>query len=174
MGKGNVCTFGAYEGLFFVDEDNIVSLYSLKNEDSITRLEFDKLNEDDQLLYEYDEISTQERYCQFVDNFCDDFIRICPSFERVKNRHYDVIMENKIFEIKVVDNQWSYAFMLIQKEHWMGDVYAGLQKKHYKSYLNKMAEALFKQVSSLGTYKGAWTSGTLSITEWEANGRKAV
>jgi hypothetical protein len=70
-------------------------------------------------------------------------------------------MENQLFEIKIEDNEWSYAVKLLQKEPGYDYDYTGLQKKHYKNYLNAIKEVLLELFPSIGCYGGAWTHGTI-------------
>jgi len=88
--------------------------------------------------------------------------------DRWYDRDIHVILESKLFEIAIVDNEWSFAVMLLQKE----DAPAGLQKKHYEFYLRKIRDALFEQFSQLGVYECAWTSGTIDRPKNFFEGRK--
>ena len=72
-------------------------------------------------------------------------------------------MENSLFEIKIVDNEWSYAIELIQKENDYDDCLSGLQKKHYQSYLDGMKDILLGMFPEIGCYCGnPWTHGTIT------------
>ena len=60
-------------------------------------------------------------------------------------------------------------FELIQKESEYGDVdLSGLQKQHYRHYLDAIQGILLEQFGEVGIYTGPWTSG--KITKGESNG----
>ena len=143
MGRSNVCVHGPYEGLYYVDYDNF---YVNKVDNETDNREFD------QVYMEHT-----------IDNFKYEMMKsgVFTECDRWHHGWYHndihVILESKLFEIAIVDNEWSYAVMLLQKE----DAPVGLQKKHYESYLRKIRDALFEQFSKLGVYGGAWTHGTI-------------
>lgn len=116
--------------------------------------------------WEYSAVDT----CQWDDDvfskFITDFQKRFPSFKECNkwvSREQHAILESKLFYIALQDNEWSLAVELLQKE----DPYLtleNLQKRHYQAYLDGIREALFDQFETLGTYTGAWTSGTISRT----------
>ena len=142
MGRGNVCVHGPYEGLYYVDYDYFYYVDVDEDDNEIGEREFDQ---------QYMEDS--------IDNFKYKMLKTDAFTECDRWRHGEihVILENELFEIAITDNDWSYAVMLLQKE----DAPEDLQKKHYKSYLRKIRDALFEQFSELGVYGGSWTSGTI-------------
>ena len=102
-------------------------------------------------------------------------MRRYPSFEEPNqtwlpnHRNGKVILENKLFYIIVEDNEWAEAVELIQKESEYGDVdLSGLQKQHYRHYLDAIQDILLEQFGEVGIYTGPWTSG--KITKGESNG----
>jgi len=142
MGRGNVCVHGPYEGLYYVNYDNFY-FNELDDNDNVTgELGFDQV---------YMEHTIENFKCEMLKS---GVFTECDSWHY---RDIHVILESKLFEIAIVDNEWSYAVMLLQKE----DAPVGLQKKHYESYLRKIRDALFEQFSKLGVYGGAWTHGTI-------------
>lgn len=175
MGRGNVCVTGPYEGLFYIDNGDI---HVYRRDDPMAEepevrlmrdLDYAELTSGDWL---YDEWGTGEEQDDIEECFIDAFTRRFASFSRVepnrwaKNGPYGdpsrrVIMENKLFLVAVEDNEWSLAVELIQQETPYDDHLAGLQKRHYQKYLDGIRDALFERLDSLGTYGGAWTSGTI-------------
>ena len=174
MGRGNVCVFGKYEGLYYIDNDKI-DCYQRKVRDIDEDEEEEEVDSEIYLgedipyseyqNYVYDEIETSFRYEEVVSELKRSIKKRCHSFKDCDlwiDRERQAILENKLFYICLCDNQWSIAVMLIQKEPEYGDKdLEGLQKCHYKGYLEIIKEALFEQFDEIGTYSGAWTSGTL-------------
>lgn len=170
MGRGNVCVTGPYEGLFYIDYDDL---------DEYCRVDEETDEVEHRLLGElsYEELTggewkLDERQSRLnwedakLDLICALMAKF-PSFVRSNEWIEDdrqVILENDLFYIAVADNQWSQAVMLVQKEHCYFD-YSGLQKRHYQRYLDGIRDALFEQFETLGTYGGAWTSGRISRKE---------
>ena len=79
-----------------------------------------------------------------------------------------VMLENGLFFVCLVDNEWSVAVELIQKDYNTGDYddfMPSLQRRHYKNYLEGMKNCLLELYPEIGVYKGAWTSGTIKRSE---------
>lgn len=152
MGRSNVCVHGPYEGLYYVDYDNFY---------------YNELDDDDNMTGElgFDQVYMEHT----IDNFKYEMMKsgVFTECDRWHHNDIHVILESKLFEIAIADNEWSYAVMLLQKE----DATIGLQKKHYESYLRMIRDALFEQFSKLGVYGGAWTSGTIYRPENFFEGR---
>ena len=162
MGRGNTCVFGKYEGLYYVDRDYI-DCYVAKemNEDG----EYEEkmlgdLSMGDFGDYDYDYALSEMYYEDFVYEFISMMEKKFKSFGTTGN-NYGVVMENNLFEIEIEDNEWSYAVKLIQKEDDYDNHLEGLQKKHYKNYLNGIKVILLELFPSIGCYGGAWTHGTI-------------
>lgn len=171
MGRGNVCVTGPYEGLFYIDNDDLLIYrhrYAVELSDDEKRFLRD-IDVSEMLYWEYSEIDSD---C-FMDGVEEQFIESMQSRFKSFYRRYDffvgdarVCLENELFYVAFEDNQWSMAVKLLQKEHWCYD-YAGLQKQHYQRYLDGIRDALFEQFETLGTYTGAWTSGTINRKEFQ-------
>ena len=177
MGKGNVGVAGAYEGLFYIDNEDF-HVYR-RNDDLddwpetrlMRDLDYAELTGDGWL---FDEEGTANEEDDVLECFKDDFCRRFPSFQRtepdtwIRNGAYgnlcrQVILENGLFYVCVEDNEWSLAVELIQKEEMWGDVWMeNLQKQLYQKYLDGMKTSLLKRLPGIGTYKGAWTSGRIT------------
>lgn len=161
MGCGNVCVHGDFEGLYYIDKDYI-DIYTSKEADDNGEYNSKLLSEmtmsdfDD---FDYDEYLSMLRYEDFVSNFVCMIKQKFSSFFR-HDRDYGTILENGLFKIKIVDNEWSYAIMLIQKDDDYGNL-TNLQSKHYKNYLDGIKTILLDLFPSIGYYTGAWTSGII-------------
>lgn len=163
MGRGNVCVFGDYEGLYYADRDYL-DCYIAKEADDYGEYEERMLGDmsmADFNDFDYDDVLSQMYYDDFVYEFINMFCKKFKSFSKT-GKDYGVILENNLFEIEIEDNEWSYAVKLIQKECWYDNHLDGLQKKHYKNYLNGMKNILLELFPSIGCYCGAWTSGTIT------------
>lgn len=163
MSRGNTCVFGKYEGLYYVDRDYIdcyVSKVADENGEYINKLQCDMSYPEDYNNFDYDDILFSIYYNDFIQNFTSMMENKFKSFVSTGN-DYGTIMENSLFEIKVEDNEWSYAVKLIQKESGYENL-EGLQKKHYKNYLNGIKTILLDLFPSIGCYGGAWIHGTIT------------
>lgn len=158
MGRGNVCVTGDYEGLYYIDWDYF-KVYLLDDDG----------NETDEIDYDAQADFMRE---ELMGEFRRLFVKRFPSFYLVdkwlggchihENRH--AILENGLFYICLVDNEWSMAVELIQKDYNTGDYgdfLPSLQRRHFKNYLEGMKNCLFELYPEIGIYKGAWTSGTI-------------
>lgn len=149
MGRGNVCVFGKYEGLYYVDWDNFSNEYEDGDGNIVTDYDFQR----------------EEWECALAE-FVSDFKKKYKSFSDCNkwiSREEKAVLENSLFYIAVEDNEWSMAVKLIQKEqdyYSSGNIH-NLQKGLYKKYLEGMKNCLFNQFDEIGTYGGAWTSGTI-------------
>lgn len=159
MGRGNVCTFGKYEGLYYADRDYLDFYVPIDGEADEGKL-LEEMEHNDFSDYEYDEFISRSYYEDFISEFISLFRGKFKSFSAT-GKDYGVILENDLFEIEVEDNQWSYAVKLIQKEHWCFSL-EGLQAKHYKNYLEGIKNAMLEIFPSIGCYSGAWTSGRIT------------
>ncbi len=174
MGRGNCCTTGAYEGLWYIDNGDF-HVYRLGDrfaEDPETRLlrelDYDELTGDD---WYFDEEGTMTEREDIEECFMEDFTKLFPSFERAGSGQwlrYDrrVLLESKLFYVCIEDNEWSLAVELIQKEEPYGTVWMeNLQGRLYEKYLEGMKLCLLMRLPSIGYRKGAWMSGTIKREE---------
>lgn len=172
MGCGNVCVTGKYEGLYYIDRD-YTDVYRRSDDEFETRLReelsYDELTGGDWL---YDEWESAEEYDDVLDCFVESFTRMFPVFKRVDkdkwlDRSIRVILESKLFYVGVEDNEWSVAVKLLQRDDPYDNHLEGLQKRHYQQYLGGMKKALLERLPSIGTYIGAWSSGTITRDDKE-------
>lgn len=149
MGRGNVCVFGEYEGLYYVDWDNFSNQYEDEFGNVIIDYDFQKEQWEDSLFQFVCDF--KKKYKSFSD--CNQWI----------SRTEKAVLENSLFYIVVEDNEWNIAVKLIQKEQGYYDRgnIENLQAKHYKNYLEGIKECLFNQFEELGIYGGPWTSGRI-------------
>lgn len=174
MGRGNVCTFGKYEGLYYIDNDHI---YVYRDSEDMS--DYPEIRLMGELDYEeltgyrwvYDEEGTMNEEDDILECFMYEFARMFPSFKRVEpGRWLDscrrLILESGLFYIAVEDNEWSLAVELIQKEKpWDDARIEHLQKRLYKKYLEGVKKALLMRLPSIGTRCGAWQSGIVKREE---------
>lgn len=160
MGRGNVCVFGDYEGLYYADRDYLDFYIPIDGEADDGKF-LGEMSHNDFGDYEYDEFISRSYYEDFIAEFVSMFCKRFKSFSETGN-DYGVILENNLFEIEIEDNQWSYAVKLIQKEDDWDDHLVGLQKKHYQTYLDGMKNILLELFPSIGSYSGAWTSSRIT------------
>ena len=167
MGKGNVCTLGKYEGLYYIDNDDI---HVYRRDDPtdeepetclMRELDYEELTGDQWLLDEYGTMEEQE---DIEEAFVDAFTKMFPSFSRPNsdqwlNQTRRVLLENGLFYICLEDDEWSVAVELIQKEEPWGDAWMeNLQKRWYERYLDGIKRCLLDRLPSICIYTGAWTS----------------
>lgn len=163
MGRGNICTKGDFEGLYFVDREYL-DMYSHKQDTNNILYLHDIYHSNVSLSdFDYDEFSSQSNFEYFIETFKTDFMSRFKSFTNNENNYFGTILESELFEVVIRDNEWSYAVCLIQKEETYYDNYnkANLQKKHYQTYLNGIKECLFNQFEEIGKYNGPWTHSTI-------------
>lgn len=160
MGRGNVCVFGDYEGLYYADRDYLDFYVPIDGEADEGKF-LGELSHNDFSDYEYDEFLSRIYYEDFI---CDFVYLMNKKFKSLSKtgEEYGVIMKNNLFEIEIEDNQWSYAVKLIQIEDDYDNHLVGLQKKHYQTYLNGIRDVLLELFPTIGSYAGAWTSGRIT------------
>lgn len=154
MGRGNVCVFGDYEGLYYADRGYLDFYVPIDGETD------DGKFHNDIEYNEFDEFLSRMYYEDFINDFIYLFKKKFKSFTETGD-DYGVILQNNLFTIEIEDNMWSYAVKLIQKECWYDNHLEGLQKKHYENYLDGIKDVLLELFPSIGCYGGAWTHGTI-------------
>ena len=167
MGKGNVCVFGKYEGLYYIDNDDLACYrrkdYQQTGDDEHTvrrNIPFEELEE-----WEYDDVSSEWWFDEVMEQLEEDIKSRFKSFARcdkwLTNTQH-AFLQNGLFYICTEDNEWSVAIELIQKkDEFAGERKENLQRQHFKNYLKGIRNALFNQFEEIGAYGGAWTHMTL-------------
>lgn len=146
MGRGNVCTYGDYEGLFYVDWNYfLIHFYDDENGCETDEVDYDQMNDcmEDDLVGNFPALF-MKRFSSFVR--CDKWI------DRGECR---AIMESPLFYVCLQDNEWSMAVELIQRETY-DDRLSSLQKRHYHTYLDGIRDCLFELFPELGVRNGPW------------------
>ena len=167
MGRGNCRVTGEYEGLFYVDNDELL-VYHHKDAPEDTRLLKDVPYGEMDTIWLFDEEGTMVQDDYFRETFFEDVKARFPSFNTCDrwvgwNNDLHAVMENRLFYICMEDNEWSLAVELIQRDD-VGTLH-GLQAGLYQRYLDGIRDALFEQFDTLGVYGGPWTSGRIRREE---------
>ncbi len=165
MGRGNVCTTGRYEGLWYIDND-FLAVYRHKDTDERymeNELGYEQLTSGD---YEYDQIDSEYEYEAMVEMLRTDITEKFHSFRYADkwvsnhgnrcDRH--AILENNLFFIALEDNECSVAVELLQKGP---EELAGLQARHYEHYLEAIKNIILDMYGQVSYRNGAWMSGTI-------------
>lgn len=173
MGRGNVCVFGKYEGLYYIDNDHI-HVYRRDNDSDdypetklMGELSYDELTGGD---WYYDEVGSMCELDDIEECISADFTARFRSFQRPQkecwhDRETRVLLESELFIIGLEDNEWSMAIKLLQKEDPYDNHLEGLQKRHHQRYLDALKEVLLDRLPSIGAYSGPWTSRTITREE---------
>lgn len=171
MGRGNVCVHGDYEGLYYVDYDNLNEYYREdENGDYEYKMGRDVTSDDLENGWQVSEYGSNEYFKDFVNEFKTSMINKFKSFEDT-GEDWGTILSNELFSIELEDNEWSVAVKLVENDGYKD--LSGLQSKHYERYLEGMKEALFEQFDEIGTYGGLWAHGTLKREDFEAEKKPA-
>lgn len=170
MGRGNVCVTGKYEGLYYIDRDDL-NVWYRETEDGCEELMQRELSCEDMTSgdWKFDQTGSQEEWDEAIESLIWKLHTKHPSFtecNRWLTNERKAVMQNKLFYVAVQDNEWSMAVMLIQKDSCYVSL-NGMQKKHYQNYLNSIRDILFEQFETLGVYAGAWTSGRISRSDFQ-------
>ena len=153
MGRGNVCVFGEYEGLYYIDNDHI---HVYRDSEDMSDYPETRLMG----ALDYGELIGGRWLFEKASG--DEWIRAGLYGDRSRR----VILESKLFYVCLEDNEWSLAVELIQKEEpWGLSWMENLQKRLYEKYLDGMKKALLNRLPSIGIRTGAWTSGTIKRDE---------
>ena len=155
MGISNCCVFGKYEGLYFIDYDDI-HVFRHKDCDLdgsaearfLRDLDYGELTGGDWI---FDDLATQIVQQEVLDSFTSDFLRMFPNFSKTCpdlwiSRSQKAILESPLFYLCLEDNNWSLAVELIQKEPPQGRSYAALQARCYQRYLTGIARCLLNHL----------------------------
>lgn len=166
MGRGNVCTHGVAEGLFFVDNE-FLQVYRLIDDDSdepvcVSPHEAWERERDNGEEFEYDETGSWLCYEDFKANLKAELKSKFKSLRDTDewiDRYQHAILENDLFYIVLEDNEWSVAVELIQKEDPYSDKLLGLQLGLYQKYLSGIKNTILDLFGEVGVYQCAWTHG---------------
>ena len=138
MGKANVHPTGEYEGVYYVDFENLLSY--TKKDDETERKTLKNISPWEMSDYEFDDVESQMNLENYRATLVDALKKRFPSFKEpvgwyvgIPGKH--ILLENDLFYIAVEDNEWSEAVELLQKEENSVSGYENLQKRHYQNYI---------------------------------------
>jgi len=176
MGRGNVATHNECEGLYYLDRDFLDAYVHVDNYDMEpkTARQLDKEN----IEYNYDGSSCDWKYSHMEsDDNWRNMIKVMqnsigkrfPSFyatDEWRDRDAHVILENGLFQIAVVDNEWSAAWCLLERTD-VDDTGANrtFMRRHYDTYLETIKQTLLDGWGEAIGYGGAWVHGRKYIKE---------
>lgn len=169
MGRGNCCVSGKYEGLYYIDNEDL-HLYTPRGETAWEDVELKLLRDitcEEMNDWDYSPIDTEQWFHDVMEEFKSEFVHRFPSFKPCDTwatRNSRAILENGLFYIAFEDNEWSTAVELLQKEVLERHI-EPLQKRLYSTYLEGIRDALFKQFDHIYIRTGPWTSSALSREE---------
>ncbi len=166
MGRGNVRVTGAYEGLYYINNDDLFVFTSLNEHgESETKL-LGELTAEELERYEFDNFQTRIRQDNVEEEILCGMQARFTSLEpcgRWISRTQKAIMENNLFYVALEDNEWSLAVELLQKEDDYANI-TGLQSRHWQAYLQGIRDILLGLFERIHIYAGPWTSGTRGVT----------
>ena len=192
MARGNVSTRNEYEGLFYLDFD-LLHVYRKINRcqcgsilgydfnvEPMTQwklmqmgVDYTKIGFDfsckSPVEWVYDQYESDDAWRSMICYMQEKITKRFPSF-RIVDRWkrcgtMRVVLENRLFDIAVVDNEWSATWMLLQSEDiedamWhKGESFAPLMSRHHQTYLDAIKDGLLQRYGECVGYGGAWTSG---------------
>ena len=185
MGRGNICVYGKFDGLYFLDKD-LLDVYnkvdrcecgSVKGFDYETEPKTARELSDAGIEYDYDgtnsewafdQFSTSDNWNEMINIMQEYFISLFKSFTKSNKwrgttaysstRNCHVVLESELFDIAIADNEWSVAWLLLERDD-IDDNKRPLMKRHYKTYLEALKNALVDFYGEATEYGGAWTSG---------------
>lgn len=162
---------GPYEGLFYIDNDDYhvycrSDAVELDEEDDIRLARDLSYEELCGVAWRFDMELTNCVWDDIESDLVKSFTKRFGSFERVTEQRWigcsvRGLMESRLFCIGIEDNEWSMAVKLLQKKNPYYRSLEGLQKRHFERYLDGIKCCLLEQLASIGTYRSAWTSGTI-------------
>ena len=180
MGRGNVCTHYECEGLYYLDRD-FLTVYrkAIKCEcGHVKGPNYDEESKTARELYKagieysfdgthtdwmYDQFESEDNWRLMIEIMCERFMAKFPSFYREdkwidNDRH--VVLESKLFRIAVVDNEWSAAWLLLERSD-IDDTGRNrtLMRRNYQKYLEAIKHILIDVWGEAIGYGGAWVSG---------------
>ena len=163
MGRGNCCTYGPYEGLWYIDRDLIDVYYNADTDESRVVRDIDLAEFPS---FTYSPWESEYNYDDMIEVITERMVAKFPSFTPVDrwvsdggtrcDRH--AFLENELFFIAVEDNEWSYAIELIQKGP---ENLSGLQKRFHQTYLDGIRDVILDYYGEVSFRRGAWMSGTI-------------
>jgi hypothetical protein len=178
MGRGNVCTHNEYEGLYYLNKDLLSSFRKIIRfarawghaYDAEPKTARELINEGIPYSYDvttdwlYDESISNDNWQAMVTYMCEQITKKYPSFKSAekqgRNGSGRIVLESAFFQIAVIDNEWSVAWCLLERDDISGTAgNRALMRRNYKSYLEAIKNALIDGWGEAIAYGGAWTHG---------------
>jgi len=180
MGRGNVCTHYECEGLFYLDRD-LLDVYNKTikcecghvkgpdyDEEPKTARELHKAGieysfDGTHTDWMYSQCESDDNWRQMIETMRDRLMARFPSFyseDKWIDRDRRVVLENELFHIAVVDNEWSAAWLLLERSD-IDDTGRNrtFMRRHYQTYLEAIKRILIDRWGEATGYGGAWVSG---------------
>jgi hypothetical protein len=191
MGCGNICTYYACEGLYYLDKDLLdiyrpvircacghVTGFDWSAEPKTARelskegiaYAYDGPHAD----WQYDPEESDANWKGMIEFMRERLTLRFNSFQPVDKWRYryggHVVLENSFFQISVADNEWSAAWLLLERED-IDDTGANrtLMRRHYPAYLEAIKNALLDGWGEAIGYGGAWVHGKIYKKEMHLN-----
>lgn len=171
MGRGNVRTVGKYEGLYYIDNDDLLAFARIWGGGGLEAKLGSNLATTEMDAFELDEELTRIRLEDIEQEIVSGLMARFPSFIPCGcwvSKTQRAILENQLFYIAFEDNEWSLAVELMQKEGEYWDA-TGLQCRHWQTYLRGIRDTLLELFEHIHIRTGAWTSGTIRRGELAAH-----
>lgn len=183
MGRGNVCTHNECEGLYYLDKDFLETYCkapSCKSSHEISWEPEPKTARELQtagIQYDYngshsdwafDSLLSEKNWNNMLFFVKEALQRRFKSFYEVDKWRNDrhIVLQNKLFEIAVVDNEWSVAWCLLERED--ADCEGRnrmLMRRHFTTYLDAIKRIIVVGWGEAIGYGGAWTKGQTYLRE---------
>ena len=170
MGRGNVCTHYECEGLYYLDKD-LLDVY-VHVDDPGEEPKTARQLHDANIKYNYSgegcdwkyshaesDYNWREMITTMQDRIGGRFSSFYPADEW-RNNETRVILENGLFQVAVVDNEWSAAICLLERTD-VDDTGANrtFMRRHCDTYLEAIKQTLIDGWGEAIGYGGAWVSG---------------
>ena len=170
MGRGNVATHNECEGLFYLDRDLLDTYVHVNNADAEPKTarqlysagieyNYDGSNCD----WKYSHMESDDNWQEMIKVIQDSIGKRFPSFypaDEWRDRDAHVILENGLFQIAVVDNEWSAAWCLLERTD-IDDTGSSrtFMRRHFQTYLEAIKQIIVDEWGEAVGYGGAWVSG---------------
>lgn len=155
MTKPNT-TVANNEALYFIDYTDLF-LYRNKYNKTLPALHYNEIPNTEKDKYEYAEDLSQTAMDDFKSLFCSDMTKHFPSLSSADiwlgRKQTHVILENKVIQIGLEDNEWGLAVKVLRKD----DGQTGIQTLTFESFDKGTKEYLLKQFSKIFVRTGPYS-----------------
>lgn len=155
MTKPNT-TVANNEALYFIDYTDLF-LYRHKYNNTLPALHYNEIPDAEKDKYEYAEDLSQTAMDDFKSLFCSDmtkhFSSLSPADTWLGRKQTHVILENKVIQIGLEDNEWGLAVKVLRKD----DGQPGVQTLTFESFADGTKEYLLKQFSKIFVRTGPYS-----------------